>query len=85
MSTRRFIDADAEQRCEWTVKLRDGSLAQCGRRHTDGQLCTQHAKMHARWSCTYCGGNDQLPPDHCMDCTRPNHAALAAAKGEHDE
>lgn len=68
---RRFIDASAEERCEWTVTLRDGSTAQCGRRHTDGQLCTQHAKMAARWSCAYCGGNDELPPDHCADCTRP--------------
>lgn len=21
--------------------------------------------------CPYCGGNDENPPDHCMDCTRP--------------
>jgi hypothetical protein len=21
--------------------------------------------------CKYCGGNDETPPDHCMDCTRP--------------
>lgn len=67
---RRFIDATAEERCEWTVTLRDGSTAQCGRRHTDGQLCTQHAKIAARWSCAYCGGNDELPPDHCADCMR---------------
>lgn len=22
--------------------------------------------------CEYCGGNDETPPDHCMDCARPN-------------
>jgi hypothetical protein len=27
--------------------------------------------MADRWSCNYCGGNDELPPDHCMDCSRP--------------
>lgn len=71
--TRRFIDAPSELRCSWTVTLRDGSEAQCGRyrRLGDPQLCTQHAKMHAAWSCEYCGGNDELPPDHCMDCERP--------------
>jgi hypothetical protein len=68
---RRFIDATAEERCEWTVTLQDGSKAQCGRRHTDGQLCTQHSKMRAAWACVYCGGNDENPPDHCADCSRP--------------
>jgi hypothetical protein len=75
MSRRRFIDATAEERCEWTVTLRDGSKAQCGRKHVNGQLCTQHAKMAARWICEYCGGNDELPPDHTMDCTRPQGGA----------
>lgn len=22
-------------------------------------------------ACEYCGGNDETPPDHCMDCARP--------------
>lgn len=65
---RRFIDAPSDERCAWEVTLADGSKAQCGRRHTDGQLCTQHARMKAAWSCEFCGGNDELPPDHCMDC-----------------
>ena len=43
--TRRFIDAPYEHRCQWTVKLPDGSEAQCGRRRTVGTLCTQHAKI----------------------------------------
>jgi hypothetical protein len=67
---RVFIDALTEERCTWTVKLRDGSTAQCGRRKVVGDLCTQHAKIAAR-SCEYCGGNDENPPDHCMDCARP--------------
>lgn len=68
---RRFVDALNDERCQWTVKMPDGSDAQCGRRHTDGQLCTQHAKMRSAWSCNYCGGNDSSPPEHCMDCSRP--------------
>lgn len=77
MSASRFIDADAEARCRWTIKLSDGSEAQCGRRHVDGDLCTQHAKMAAAWHCAYCGGNDEFPPDHCVDCTRQKSAAEA--------
>ena len=69
--SRRFIDAPYELRCGWTITLRDGSKAQCGRHHTNGRLCTQHEKMRAAWGCAYCGGNDETPPDHCMDCTRP--------------
>lgn len=79
---RRFIDAPTEQRCVWTITLRDGSEAQCGRRKTNGDLCTQHAKMEARWSCAYCGGNDEQPPDHCMDCTRPGAATPPADNKE---
>jgi hypothetical protein len=69
--TRRFIDAPYEQRCRWTVTLRDRSQAQCGRYQKVGNLCTQHAKMADAWSREYCGGNDELPPDHAMDCERP--------------
>ena len=71
---RRFVDATADQRCIWTVTLRDGSSAQCGRRKVEGDLCTQHARMAARWSCDYCGGNDELPPDHTADCSRPQQS-----------
>lgn len=73
---RRFIDAPSELRCEWEITLRDGSKAQCGRRKAVRNLCTQHANMQAQWSCAYCGGNDQLPPDHCMDCERPTKAGV---------
>jgi hypothetical protein len=73
--TRRFVDAPQDFRCQWTIKLRDGSEAQCGRYITHGQLCTQHSKMHDAWPrCEYCGNNDELPPDHCTDCTRPTEA-----------
>ena len=68
----RFVDAPTELRCEWDVTLRDGSKAQCGRRKRFGLLCAQHKKMHANWPvCEFCGNNDELPPGHCMDCTRP--------------
>lgn len=67
---RRFSDAHEDARCQWTITLKDGSKAQCGRRHVDSTLCKQHAKMAARFSCEYCGGNDELPPDHCTDCER---------------
>lgn len=30
--------------------------------------------------CEYCGGNDEFPQDHCMDCTRPA-GDVAALKG----
>ena len=78
---RRFVDAFTDLRCEWTVTLPVGSAAQCGRAKKVGQLCTQHAKIHKRWACAYCGGNDELPPDHCVDCTRPAQA-MAAKKGQ---
>lgn len=67
---RRFIDAPRELRCEWTITLRDGSKAQCGRYRRLGarNLCTQHRKMHGAMKFPCCGGNDELPPDHCMDC-----------------
>lgn len=82
---RRFIDAPAEQRCAWTVKLRDGSQAQCGRRKVVGDLCTQHAKMAERWKCEHCGGNDELPPDHTMDCSRPRAGAGNRRTGMGDQ
>lgn len=74
----RFVDAFTDQRCQWDVTLRDGSKAQCGRAKKVGQLCTQHAKMHAAMTCEYCGLNDELPPDHCMDCERPDRPNAAA-------
>lgn len=71
MTKRRFIDALTEERCRWTITLPDKSEAQCGRRHIDGDLCAQHLKMHKRWCCEYCGGNDEYPTDHTVDCSRP--------------
>jgi hypothetical protein len=54
MSARRFVDAPAAVRCLASVRLRDFSRAQCGRRGTVGgftvegvagkvRLCRQHA------------------------------------------
>lgn len=73
MTRRSFTAPSIEYRCEWDITLRsDKSGAQCMRRKVAGEhLCRQHLKMLAAWSCEYCGGNDELPPDHCMDCTRP--------------
>jgi hypothetical protein len=69
---RRYSAPPEHDRCRWDITLPgDGSGAQCMRRRMVGQLCTQHAKMYAAWSCEYCGGNDEFPPEHCMDCTRP--------------
>lgn len=70
---RRFVDALNGDRCAWTITLKDGSDAQCGRRHTDGLLCSQHKKMADQWVCDFCGGNDELPQDHCVDCSRPEN------------
>lgn len=43
--TRRFIDAPDAVRCRATIRLRDGSAAQCGRRQVPGFLCCwQHLK-----------------------------------------
>lgn len=64
----RFVDAPQDMRCQWDVTLRDGSKAQCGRRRKIGQLCTQHHKMHEAASFPCCGGTDELPPEHTMDC-----------------
>ncbi len=68
---RRFVDAPSDERCRWTCILKDRSEAQCGRRKTIGNLCTQHSKIDSRWSCDYCGGNDEFPRQHTMDCTSP--------------
>lgn len=62
-----------DQRCQWDINRNLGhSRYQCSRRKVIGDLCTQHAKMADAWHCEYCGGNDELPPDHTMDCDRPN-------------
>jgi len=64
-----------DQRCKADRRpLSDGSRARCMRRATAGALCAQHAKIAvtAAFHCEYCGGNDELPPDHRMDCTRPS-------------
>ncbi len=76
MNKRRFVDAPQDMRCQWEITLRDGSKAQCGRARKVDQLCTQHAKMLAEMSCEYCGLNDELPPDHCTDCSRPRAEAV---------
>jgi hypothetical protein len=71
---RSFTAPIDELRCRWDITLRgDKSGARCMRRIAvvGGSLCHQHTKMADRWSCAYCGGNDQTPPDHTMDCTRP--------------
>lgn len=44
---RRFVDAPQDERCAATISLRDGSLAQCGRRKKVGGLCRQHATLVA--------------------------------------
>lgn len=72
MSRRVYMAPPDEQRCAADRKpLSDGSLARCMRRATVGNLCAQHARMVAEFHCEYCGGNDELPPNHCADCTRP--------------
>lgn len=77
---RRFFDAHYDERCMYTITLSDGSAAQCGRRKTVGELCTQHAKIVAAWHCDHCGGNDEFPPDHTQDCTSTTTAARAAGE-----
>lgn len=46
--TRRFVDAPQDCRCTATITLRDKSTAQCGRKATEGDLCTQHARIEDR-------------------------------------
>ena len=45
MARRIFKDAPTESRCIWTITMRDGSKAQCGRRKVQGDFCTQHKKI----------------------------------------
>lgn len=72
---RLLICALEDDRCVYTIPIgRRGEVSRCSRAHVDGHLCTQHKKMAARWSCKYCGGNDEFPQDHCQDCTRPGAA-----------
>ncbi|KAF1692693.1 hypothetical protein CSC64_06815 [Pseudoxanthomonas koreensis] len=81
-SSRRFIDAPTDMRCRWDVTLRDGSRAQCGRLRKHGDLCTQHQKMADTAHFPCCGGNDELPPDHTMDCQRAALSPPGRAEGE---
>jgi hypothetical protein len=72
MTLRIYMAPPDEGRCAADRKpLSDGSLARCMRRATVGNLRAQHARMTAAFRCEYCGGNDELPPDHCLDCGRP--------------
>lgn len=81
MSRRNYFAPPDEDRCVWDITLRsDKSGARCMRRKTEGDLCTQHAKMRDAFGCDYCGGNDEHPPGHCADCTRPE--ATTQAKEE---
>jgi hypothetical protein len=38
---------------------------------TEESLAVQPAPVPEPVFCEYCGGNDEDPQDHCMDCTRP--------------
>lgn len=31
--------------------------------------------------CAYCGGNDETPQDHCMDCQRPGNVPVCSSCG----
>jgi len=53
----RFRDAHPMFRCRATIRLKDGTLAQCGRRYSEGtrsradngaMLCLQHFKIYLR-------------------------------------
>lgn len=44
---RIYRDPPLMDRCSATIVLRDGSLAQCGRRRREGIYCWQHAKSRA--------------------------------------
>ena len=53
----RFRDAHPMFRCRATIRLKDGTRAQCGRRYNDGtrtradggaMLCLQHFRMYLR-------------------------------------
>lgn len=35
----------------------------------------------AEFHCEYCGGNDEDPQDHCMDCERPLTANASFSRG----
>jgi hypothetical protein len=43
-------------------------VVQC---HNCGQTYTPSPQNTEPVFCEYCGGNDENPPDHCMDCARP--------------
>ncbi len=34
-----------------------------------------------KFSCRYCGGNDETPQDHCMDCERPKDSECSNCEG----
>lgn len=72
MKRRAFTAPAGDMRCRYDINLRaDKSPARCMRRSVVDGLCRQHAKIVADFHCGYCGGNDEIPPSHCTDCTRP--------------
>ena len=75
MSQPRFFAAPTDSdRCTADRKpLKDGSGARCMRKREPGRpYCSIH-----RFEC--CGGNDETPKDHCMDCPARSEEELRQA------
>jgi hypothetical protein len=53
-------------------------VVQC---HNCGQNYTTSQRTEPVF-CEYCGGNDENPPDHCMDCARPQRTWVGLTKDE---
>jgi hypothetical protein len=73
---RRYTAPPTNQRCRYDIRKPFGEGAQCMRRAVVDGMCRQHAAMARDSFCAYCGGNDDTPPDHTADCTRPNGVDL---------
>lgn len=45
MAWTKFIDAPCSVRCKATIRLKDGTTAQCGRKGPINGLCRQHESI----------------------------------------
>jgi hypothetical protein len=55
-------------------------VCQC---HNCGQTYTHPPQRTEPVFCEYCCGNDENPPDHCMDCARPQRTWVGLTDDEH--
>ena len=66
------IGLEAEHVCVEGDAVKGGKLTRrASYRSVDTRAVGRKRLGMAGFSCAYCGGNDEDPQDHCVDCERP--------------